>query len=469
MKQLRKRERQHDPDSPEPVSKHRPSRLEPSHQEESTLPTPAPTAPSPEQPVESSFQPRQTPSNSPPEAGKQSNRPKSEPNRPKRALEEPNCDQSAAKRRRQSPAASDPQAGENHTSESRAGEPQGNWFVDCWLAKSPQSRAVREKVKGIDVLAISEAEGNVIQTWDVEDERGDSDNFGIKIPREVYDLVIKHIRKERKSPRLDEEEKAGILRKIEVVWDSPEPRVSDIIAPPLFPFDDLNPAPSLAQSRGILWSSKPLPRNAECPLATPKTDRHLGYQTTLKSSWARQELAAADQSKVWPYSQPTRGNLFPSFLVEIKSEATGGTLYGAEAQLATAGFHRVSSLLWVLDQIDPNRSRTSGDAIVFSAAVTQRQATAHVHYYNPDDDTYYMSFIDSYYYAKDVQGCRDFGKNVEDWLLEIQQPVVREALKALHPITQLWKKARSFSAVADDAGSSFGSDSGRPTKSERRV
>ena len=38
-----------------------------------------------------------------------------------------------------------------------------------------------------------------------------------------------------------------------------------------------------------------------------------------------------------PYTQPTRENLFPFFMIEIKSEATGSTLYVAENQAATSG------------------------------------------------------------------------------------------------------------------------------------
>ncbi len=291
------------------------------------------------------------------------------------------------------------------------------------------------------------------------------DNFGTKIPHPVQELVTKHIRKERKSPRLGEDKQASIIRTIEEAWDTPEPTVSDIIAPPLFPITD----PGLAQGRDILWSPKPLPQSSDYPLVTPKTDRHFGFQPTLKSNWTREELTAADHAKVRPYSQPTRENLFPSFLVEVKSEATGGTLYAAEGQLATAGFHRVSSLMWILDQIEPNRTWSSCDALVFSVAVSQREAIAHVHYYNPENDTFYMSYIDSFYFAKDVdlQGCRDHIKNVVEWLLEIQQPAVRDALKALRPIAKAWKKARSASAVTDAADSSFGSDSSRSNKNQR--
>jgi hypothetical protein len=123
--------------------------------------------------------------------------------------------------------------------------------------------------------------------------------------------------------------------------------------------------------------------------------------------------------------------------------------------------------MWILDQTDPNRTRSSCDAIIFSVAVDQREAVAHVHYYNPEDKTFYMSYIDSFYFAKDIQGCHNHVKNVVDWLLEIQQPIVRDALKALHPITQLWKKARSASAIASEVNTSFGSESDRSAKRQR--
>lgn len=365
------------------------------------------------------------------------------------------------------------------------------WFLNKWINSTCPTISAEEAAEAVDIIpTVEETEDidKMSQLQDAESTRAPGstvserlktsspmyrgvlkmndiiiDNFGTEIPREVEELVTKHIRKARTSPPLEEEKKASIKRKIQEVWDSPEPTVSDIITAPLFDLTD----PALAHGRDILWSPKPLPRSTDYPLVTPKTDRHLGFQPTLKSKWTRVELAAADHPKVRPYSQPTRENLFPSFLFEVKSEATGGTLYGAEGQLATAGFHRVSSLMWILDQTNPNRTRSSCDAIIFSVAVDQREAVVHVHYYNPEDEMFYMSYIESFYFAKDIQACHDHVKNVVDWLLEIQQPIVRDALKAFHPIMQLWKKARSASAVADEANSSFSSDSGRSTKNQR--
>lgn len=362
---------------------------------------------------------------------------------------------------------------------------QANWFLDEWLENLARTSSVQKEVEDSNIITVDGNPGPEIgcdqmSRQDAESTRAPGstvseklkvsspmyrgalkmngvviDNLGDDMPRDIQDLVTKHIRKSRTSPPLEEDTKASIRQKIKDVWDSPEPAVSDIITAPLFDLAH----PALAVGREMLWSSRPLPRNPDYPLVTPKTDHHVGFQPTLKSEWTQAELAAADNSRARPYSQPTRENLFPSFLLEVKSEAIGGTLYGAESQLATAGLHRVHSLMWVLDQIEPNRTRSSCDAIVFSIALCQREAIAHVHYYNPDKAAFYMSYIDSFYFAKDVQGCHDYVKNVVEWMLQIQQPVIRNALTALHPISQSWKQpSRPATSVADAGESSFGSD-----------
>ncbi|KAK0613031.1 hypothetical protein B0T17DRAFT_498741 [Bombardia bombarda] len=292
------------------------------------------------------------------------------------------------------------------------------------------------------------------------------DNFGTKIPRDVQELIDKHIWKERGSPPLGADEKASVMERIEDVWDSAEPTVSTILETNLFPLRALG----IQEGGDTLWSTKPLPRNTDYPYAlpAPKTDRHFGFPPSLKSTWTTKELGAADHVNVRPYSQPTRENPFPCFLIDFKSEPSRGTLYCAEGQLASAGAHRVNSLIWVLDQVDPSRKRSSADSLVFSAAVSQREAIAHVHYYNPSDQRFYMSFIRVFPFTMDVQGCHNYSKNIVDWLLNIQQPIIRDLLSKLHPISKGWKKGRSVSTVAvTDTAESFMSEDGRRTKSQR--
>lgn len=54
--------------------------------------------------------------------------------------------------------------------------------------------------------------------------------------------------------------------------------------------------------------------------------------------------------------QPTNEDIFPSFLVESKSEAKCGTLDGAKGQLASAGAHRVNSWIHTLRSVESELS-----------------------------------------------------------------------------------------------------------------
>ena len=240
----------------------------------------------------------------------------------------------------------------------------------------------------------------------------------------------------RSSPRVEEKTMTRIKQNNLEVWDSPEHAISDIIAAPLLDLAE----PFLASGRDILWSPKPLPQISDYPLVIPEIDRRIGFQPTRKSTWTRVELAIADHPRIRPYSQPTRETLFPSILFETGSEASGGKLYGAEAQLATAGAHGVISMLWILNQINPDRPPSSTDNLAISYATDERETVAHIHFYNLEDDTFSISYVDNFYLAIGLQACRDHVKNSTDWMLNLQQPKVRNALIAIHPITQTWSK-----------------------------
>ena len=444
------------------------------HEPDSSLPTPSPTA------------------SSIPNSSTQRPKARKQPRRAPSQLELGNCKQ----------AFENP---ESDFAPQSSGNPSPTWFCNDWLRNTCQSRSVQEKAESSAALPTSETprsphtpgagsqavSDQMSQQQDGETPapssvasaqserlntsspmfRGtlkmngvDIDNLGTKIPPEVQELVDRHVRKERKSPPLGSEDRDRIREQVGKVWDKAEPMVSDILKTPLFPLE----APGIAEGRDILWSTKPLPRNPDYPygLPAPKTDRHFGFPTSQDSDWTVQELAIADHPKVRPYSQPTRENLFPSYLVELKSEATNGTIYAGEGQVALGGVHRVSSLLWMLDQVDQSRTRSSADALVFSAVVSQREAVAHVHYYNPKDKTYYMSYIDTFPFLKDAQGCRNHHKNVAEWLVEIQQPIIKDILARLQPIAKLWKKGRSASAIVDGT-ESLASEDGRSTKSRK--
>lgn len=282
------------------------------------------------------------------------------------------------------------------------------------------------------------------------------DEHGRKIPHEVRQFVDKHIRKAREnSPPLDDEAVEVILESIDKVRNSCEPTAVGIMVPPLFPIQ----APGLQAERDVVWSRLPVPSNADVPtlLARPKTDIHVGFETAMTSNWDFKMFVAAGNPLVSPYAQPTSENLFPSYLCEFKSEAAGGTTYAAENQLATAGAHRVNSFLKLLDKLDPRRTPSCTDALVFSHAVSPRQAIAFVHFFNPKDGKFYMSLIDNFYFAFDVQRFHSHGKNLRDWLLSIQKPQVEDLLTRLIPATVVMKKPkRARPAPASDASGPIG-------------
>ncbi|KAN0068956.1 hypothetical protein V8E54_013125 [Elaphomyces granulatus] len=72
-------------------------------------------------------------------------------------------------------------------------------------------------------------------------------------------------------------------------------------------------------------------------LSAPKPDLDYGYATGQSSDWSCEENTIADHEFARPYTQPARGNKFPFFVFELKSEATGGTWWHAENQAAGSG------------------------------------------------------------------------------------------------------------------------------------
>ena len=290
------------------------------------------------------------------------------------------------------------------------------------------------------------------------------DVSGRQMTPEIKDFVATYIQKRRTSPELGDDDKARIVDKVEKVWDKAEPIVSDITTTAAFPVERAG----IAEGRDTLWSDKPLPRNPEYSYAlpAPKPDRHYGYPTGQDSDWTAAEITVMDHRIARPYLQPSSENVLPFFMIDLKSEASGGNLYGAESQATVAGAHSVHSMRWLLLQANPSRVLKSTDAVALTAAVTQREAVFYIVWYSPEREQTIMSFVDAFTFVKDSEGCRSTVKSIIDWGLLVRQPIVRENLKLMHPMLKKWKKGRSASSIADGTGS-FASESGRSSKSQR--
>lgn len=292
------------------------------------------------------------------------------------------------------------------------------------------------------------------------------DLSGDAMPSELRELVDTRIRKSRSPPRLSEEQLAAFVKEVIRVWDKPETIVSDITKTSAFTIDRSD----IAEGRGNLWQVKPLPKDPEYPysLPLPKPDRSYGYHTGQESKWSITELAVVDHREALPYSQPSKEVLFPFYMIEMKSEASGGTLYVAENQAANSGTQSVRGRRWLHSQANPSGTLSVTDAIAFTAAISQRMAVLHVHWYCPEKEKYYMSYIDCFRLQKpsDVLEYCHHHLNIQDFGGGDLQHSTRALLKALYPIPKHWKKGRSTSAIAD-AAESFVSEDGRSSKSQR--
>jgi hypothetical protein len=154
---------------------------------------------------------------------------------------------------------------------------------------------------------------------------------GRKIPENVRALVDIHILKERSSPPLMQESVLETVETAEDLADSTEGKVSDLIRTPMFPVKRRN----IGEGGDTMWSTDTLPSNPlyQHPLSAPKPDYHYGYTAGQNSNWKYKENAIIDYLLLQPYAQPARGNRFPFQAVEIKSEATAGTLYSPYAKV----------------------------------------------------------------------------------------------------------------------------------------
>ncbi|KAJ5902341.1 hypothetical protein N7495_002869 [Penicillium taxi] len=253
------------------------------------------------------------------------------------------------------------------------------------------------------------------------------DNNGSQIPDEIKPL-LKEILDWEKAP-LSDEDHVAISETIELYWDKTEAvSVVHILKLPLFQVGRKNIEPTC----DLLWSVEPIPANPIWvgPLVTPKTDAHYGF---ARGAFTIEELAVVFCPEMKPYCMPTSSNIFPSFLIEVKSEATSGTIHKAESQLVVAGAHRSNSMLHLMEIGCPDTQFTVSHSVVFSLALSSRLAVAYVNFYNPDTQRFCMSFLESFYLVKEEEQSKlaTYVSNVMDWLTTKQLELVKQVLKRL--------------------------------------
>ena len=296
------------------------------------------------------------------------------------------------------------------------------------------------------------------------------DPSGIRMSSEVQELLDTHILKRRDSPPLTDAEVFEVVKKAEDLMDYAEGRASDIVGTKAFPVERRG----VSEGRYVQWTTDPLPKNPNYPhqLSAPKPDRHYGYPLGHKSEWTDAEMAVVDHRAAQSYTQPTRENLFPFYMLEVKAEPTGGVLYVAENQAVGSGVHSVESLRWLLAEAYPSKVFKVTDAVSFASAVTPRAAVFYVCWYSEEDQCHFVSKFKNVCFMEgpkrpDIQDCRNVTKNIIDYGLGDRQAAIRKALAELKSIPPHWKKSRPSSSIAETSTTSYSVNESRSNRSRK--
>lgn len=281
------------------------------------------------------------------------------------------------------------------------------------------------------------------------------DHKGNKIPKELRDFLESHILKERPS-RLSAEAIAGVVETAIRIADGPEGNLFALADTAMLPIN----RPAVGRGSNTPWYSDGVPRCAiyPIPLAAPKPDIHLGYPTDDTSKWKIKENAVIDHPVARRMTQPAKGNCFPFFTLELKSEAMGGNLWQAENQAAGSGASCVNATCWLHREATPSEVQSIVDSIAFTACLTHRLVVFHVHFFMPEEKQYYMSRIAACdpLCEVQIQKSNHLTESILEYCLGDRQVKIRKALALLYPFPNHWKNSRpasvmeSQSLAADD-------------------
>lgn len=289
------------------------------------------------------------------------------------------------------------------------------------------------------------------------------DNIGDKIPLELRTFLDTHILKERPS-KLSSQAIAEAVDTADRMADSPEGNVYSLIDTVMLPIKRLD----VGRGGNTPWYTDGLPRNKiyPVPLASPKANIHFGYPTDHTSHWKVEENAVIDHGAARRLTQPAKGNCFPFFVFELKSEAMGGNHWQAENQAAGSGASCVNSTRWLFLEAYPLKAQSVVDTIAFSACVTHRLVIFHVHFYLAEKNRNYMSWIATCETMRQVQKSNHLVESIFEHSLGVRQTKIREAIALLYPFPDHWKDSRPAS-VMDAQNPSANDEVDASNKSQR--
>lgn len=276
------------------------------------------------------------------------------------------------------------------------------------------------------------------------------DPTGSKISQEVRSLLDTDILKKRTSPPLSQDQLKGTMESMNKWGGSTENVTNSFITSSMFPVHQSG----ISLGSNSQWPRAALPYDQDfgCPISTPKPDYHVGYETGKKSGFSAQQAHVINHPYARPYTQPGTGNYLPFLTLELKSEATGGTLYLAENQAAGSGTYSLRAMEWLLDQAKASQTARQTDTVAFSIASTGRIAVLSVHWYSPEKKTHYMSYVKGFLSSEPegVQNCHNAVKNIIEWGLGPRHTTLAKILQQLFPLSEQWTDKRILTVAELD-------------------
>lgn len=316
-------------------------------------------------------------------------------------------------------------------------EPKSSKRINEMASERASSSSSKVKIKPSDPTYQSVLKHNGVRM----------DRTGLDMDSDIRKMVKKEILKNRSTPPLSQEELNDTARTMDRWANTTESVVGGLMNSPLFPIQQR----SLGVGGNSQWPVDALPYNQTygIPLSPPRPDVHVGYPRGLDAPWSDKQGRVVDHPFAKPYTQPATGSSLPFLTVELKSEATGGTLWHAENQAAGSGTYCVKAMQWLMQHGDSSEDPSMLDTVSFSCAANARQVVFYVHYYSPEVRAYCMSWVQSCTITnpEDIQRCRDLVKNIRDYGLGVRLKTLQKALENVYPQTDQWTKKRSSSAA----------------------
>lgn len=263
------------------------------------------------------------------------------------------------------------------------------------------------------------------------------------MPDKLREYVNTEILRRREPAELDDRSVSNVIKVAARIAESAESQTAKLIATVMFPIEN----DGIVEGGNSQWSTVALPNNPQYPhtLSAPKPDLHLGYAYGQGSDWSLAQASVIGSAIARPYALPTRDNAFPFFMIEMKSEPAGGTLYEAENQAAGSGSCSVNTLLWLFKEAGLTSDLSVVDTVAFSTVANHRNASFYVHWYSEEESLLYMSCFRSYSTREpqDIRACSSTVTNIIEYGLGARKEKIGKALTALFPFPENWKQRQS--------------------------